>query len=131
MVVIGLNAILPFFASRLGMAAIAAALGCYLGYSAANQGAKVRALQSDNAALAREIAQAKADLARANAAATQAAAEADALRTLQQDLAEKVKSYEAELEARRQAAVPVPAECDQRDACRLDRNDVERLRDIK
>lgn len=128
---IGLKAILPFLTSRLGMVAIAAALGCYLGYSAASKGAAVRALQSANEALRSEVAQAKADLARERAAAEQAGKEAQALRALQQDLAEKVERYAAELEAQR-AAMQGSAECAPAAAvCRLSSSDVERLRDIK
>lgn len=128
---IGLNAALSFLTSRLGMVAIAAVLGCWFGYSAASNGAAVRALQSDNRTLKQEVAQARADLDRANAAADQAAREAAGLRTLQRDLAEKVEAYAAELEQRRQAT-EAPAECEAvGGACRLDRSDVERLRDLK
>lgn len=126
---IGLNAALSFLTSRLGMVAIAAVLGCWFGYSAASKGAAVRALQSEKAALTREVAQARADLARANAAASQAAHEAEGLRSLQRDLAGKVEAYEKELADR--AATQAPVECERVGVCRIDRSDVDRLRGLE
>lgn len=127
---IGINAALSFLTSRLGMAAIAAVLGCWFGYSAASNGAAVRALETDNAALQARMAEVQADLRRANAAADQAAREAAGLRDLQRDLAEKVDAYATELEARRMLDRDL-AQVAADDRCSLTADDVERLRGIK
>ena len=125
-----MQAAMSFLASRLGMVAIAAVLGFWLGYDAASKGAAVRALRAENQSLQREVNQARSDLARMNTALQQAKNENDALSQLQQELQEKVSIYVAELEAQRAAAAE-QAQAQATDACRLDRNDVRRLRAIK
>jgi len=105
--------VLSVLTSRAGLVAIALVVGFLYGHHVANNGAKMRDLQGENAAL-------RIDLSAANAAAAQAEAEAKGLRELQSRLEGELDAYTRELAARPDIG-----------ACRLTGDDVRRLRGLR
>lgn len=106
-------AILGVVTSRLGIAAVSIVAGFLYGHSVATERAGAAALRSRIAAL-------EADLATSQAAADRAAAEAESLREVHAHLTETLDAYDADLAASAD-----------RDACRLDGGDLERLRQLR
>lgn len=105
--------ILSLFATRAGMVAIALVVGYLAGHRAASNGEAMRRLQAEALVL-------QAELEVNRAAADAAEREADRLRSLQDQLQEKLDEYETALAARGED-----------NTCRLDSDDIDRLRKLR